>query len=678
MDQRAIHVPCSLPAKPVRWLRRFAAGVLSVCLAIGAGFGAPQADRRTVFTLIDESGTLKADRAGWRKQAASMLAFALNDGSSMALSGFGNTGRKLDLTPRYLDSSQEGLRNRKQLAALSMALTDTDRQTDLFDAIHQALSEISKLDAAVRESSPPAIVVLSDFQADPKPTETSKSDICQDLSDSRADLLLVGFGQVDPRMADFLASCVGTSPWGTINAPSDLLDVFWRIQRRYTSSLRIFERRLGADGRIGVPIPAWSEEILILAFSDDPAKPTDHWSWTVSSSGQQYDGRYYRLARINPTREMVQNGKFEVQLDNPHGITLSVVARGQFALRLTPDPGPPWLVGESVTFKEELVASTVGTPVTEWATSGRTEYACKVRLGSNTTSLRWHPEKQSFVGSALVPAGADSNATAELDIDGASWRSKIEARSWGSPLDLGLDAQERFVFTTWAPGWPASRVVRSRLPNRHLTVTVSYTGEVGASSKVLTFDVASPTLDLEIRPPAVRSAGLIRYVTTLFSASKPLIGTLSLRTRLDSGQVIQSQGDIPILVVFRPVWMRALVVSVLGIPLVVLCYLIIAGRNLPAWYLVPCDVNGKPIRGRDPVRLANHRRSFALDSLGLLGVAVRRSLLGKTRVRLRESATLRMERGADLNGPGVYPLAVGDTVVYRSGDKIVCYCVDRF
>ena len=285
-----------------------------------------------------------------------MLAFALNDGSSMAVSGFGNVGRKLDLTPRYLDSSQEGIRNRNQLAISSMALTDTDQQTDLFDAIRQSLSEISKLDPAVRRSSPPAIVLLSDFQVEPQPSDSEKTNICADLRTSHVDLLLVGFGRVDSRMANFLASCADTNPWGTISAPTAFVDLFWRIQRRYTSALRIFERRIGSQSRITLPVPSWSEEMFVLAFSDDSAKPTQTWTWNVGADGQQHEGRYYRLARINPSRDLTQTGKLDIDLRNATGITVSVVARGQLALRLATEPAPPWIEGESVTFREELVS----------------------------------------------------------------------------------------------------------------------------------------------------------------------------------------------------------------------------------------------------------------------------------------------------------------------------------
>lgn len=661
-------------------LKRLFWGLFLVAKSLGAVAPAPAAntapaDRRTVFVLIDESGTLKADAAGWRKQAAAMLAYALTDGSSMAMSGFGNAGRTLDLAPRYLDSSPDGIRNRMHLAELATALTDNDRQTDLFDAIRQALTEVSKMDTAVRQAAPPAIIVLSDFQPDPAPNEATRAQLCQDLRNSSSDLLLVGFGKVDTRVAEYLASCAGTTAWGAVGGPRALLDVFWKIHRRYTSSLRVYQRRLDGQSRFAVPVPPWSGELFLLASSDDPAKTVNQWQWSVLDARHQYEGRYYRLARLTPSPELLRKGVLDVGLENSSNIVLSVAASGQLALKTVMQPPAPWLIGESVIFRQELVSSKTGKPVAEWTNSGDVEYASSVDLSAgNHVPLRWEHETSSFEGTLIVPAEERLTGRAKLTIDGASWSQNISGTASSSPVDLGLDNQGRMVFQTWGPGWPASKVIRSILPNRRFKATIAMAG-FDAGISALEFDSGTQLHRMSIEPPA--SVDFSERLFAFFRPLRPLTGAVKVATQFETGQTVESQA-IPVVILFYPLWVRASIVIVVAGPIVFFALFLLIGRRLPPWHLVPCDDGGKPLRGRNPIRLANYRRSLSLDRHGVPGVAIKRSLFGATWVRLRGPVSLRTATGVSLDGHSNHRIAVGDILLYKAGGNTTSYRVDAF
>ena len=114
----------------------------------------------------------------------------------------------------------------------------------------------------------------------------------------------------------------------------------------------------------------------------------------------------------------------------------------------------------------------------------------------------------------------------------------MEATSLDYPIDLSLDGQGRFVLNAWAPGWAGSRTLRSRVPNRRFSLRMALAGDVGASSQVLSFDVANPTRALRIRPSANHSSPIREYLSGILTPSKSLTGTLHVETTLDSGQTL--------------------------------------------------------------------------------------------------------------------------------------------
>ena len=107
--------------------------------------------RHSVIVLVDESGTLRRD-PGWRNKAAALLAYGLPEGNALAISGFGNRGRKLELRPLALADAGEGRQNRELLAMRSSKLGAGDQQTDIYGAITQSLDQFTGMAPEIRQA----------------------------------------------------------------------------------------------------------------------------------------------------------------------------------------------------------------------------------------------------------------------------------------------------------------------------------------------------------------------------------------------------------------------------------------------------------------------------------------------------------------------------------------------
>jgi hypothetical protein len=169
---------------------RLSALPAEVAVFVGVILYAPHlaaSDKHTVVVLVDESGTLKKD-PGWRKRAASLLAYSLTSGSSLAISGFGNPGRSLPLKPLPIGDTGQELSNRKILSDCAFQLGDSDSRTDIYGAIRSALKEFASIPPRVRESSPPVMIILSDFVSDPVPTAADRETLCGDLRSQKGNL----------------------------------------------------------------------------------------------------------------------------------------------------------------------------------------------------------------------------------------------------------------------------------------------------------------------------------------------------------------------------------------------------------------------------------------------------------------------------------------------------------
>ena len=303
-----------------------------------------QAQRQTVFVLVDESQSLKADRAGWRKDAAALLAYSLSDGRSMSLSGFGDPGRKLDITPLPLDSTELGIQRRNSLANTAGSLKVSDNKTDLFGAIHDVLVEASKMDPLLRHSAPPVLVILSDFRTVPVRSSSEQQVLCEELQKSHVDLIEVGFGKVDFPTSNYLANCAGTSRWGVVSDPAALPEVFWKLQNRFTKSLKIFEGEFAGPRDVPIPIPEWADEVLLLGLNERDGETTSTWDWAGDNLKQMQvnPGGRYRLARVQVVRGAGVKAPTIIHVSKSPGVKLSAVARGQLVLRIKTEPPSPW------------------------------------------------------------------------------------------------------------------------------------------------------------------------------------------------------------------------------------------------------------------------------------------------------------------------------------------------
>ncbi len=655
-------------------------GLLILALGALSARGLP-AQRRTVFVLVDESGSLKSDRAGWRKQAASLLAYSLSDGSSMSLSGFGNAGRRLALTPALLDYTSTGLQRRDALARTAAELKDSDKQTDLFGAIHAVLVEASKMDPALRKSAPPALVVLSDFRSDPAPDPATRRGVCEELGTSHVDLVEVGFGSLDKASSDYLAACAGTTIWGRVSDPAALPEVFWKLQNRFTRSLKVFDD-MSRSGDVNVPVPAWAEELLVLGLNTTTGSATADWMWSSANLINVQQGERYRLGRVPDLPAAHKSGFISLQMGGSMiGLRVIAVARGALSLSVTSQPPPPWIRSEIVSLAANLTSAQSGAAVTEWQSAAAAQYGADVKVtGGGYFPLRLNPELKAFQGVMTIPSVPSLAAEVNVSIDGAVWSDSIEGAVVPLPLEAGLDGQGRLIARTWSFGAAAKEKMRSSIPNREFDVTLSAEGAVEVYPKSLHFNASAPEALFRVR--AKHQPTNQRSFTLWFEDEPPRVGSLALTTHLKSGQVIAS-GSVPLVIELQPLWKRAAIAIAVMLPALICLIALIRGRALPKWLLVPSDAFGNPVRGAEVVKLGAYRRSLDLKRYGMPGAVLYRSMGGRVSVRLHPGVELLpagMAKPQEVTSASLdSKVGLGDCLRYRKPDGTnLIYRIDAF
>jgi hypothetical protein len=660
-------------AAKVRWL-------LVLALALSAA-NPIQAQRQTVFVLVDESGSLKSDRAGWRKQAASLLAYSLSDGSSMSLSGFGDVGRRLALTPIPLDSTPSGNQRRESLARTAVSLGDSDRRTDLFGAIREVLVEASKMDPSLRKSAPPVLIVLSDFRPDPVPDFAAQRGFCEEIQRSRVDLIEVGFGALDRKTSDYLAACAGTSLWGAVSDPAALPEVFWKLQNRFTRSLKIFEQ-VPRTRDVRIPIPDWADELLVLGLSERSTDTTSDWSWSGKDLMQVQQGERFRLARIGIKQGAQRQAETAIQLSKTESVKLIAVARGPLVLTVSTKPTGPWVRSENVSTTARLTASRSGRVVTEWAAVPGAQYSSVLtNAGGIPTSLLFDPESNLFNGTMVVPSEPQLTAEASVSIDGANWLAHFGGAVVPLPVDAALDSQGRLMARAWTRSEFVEHKLRSALPNREFDITLEPTGPIEVNQKLFTFNASVTDVSFGVR--AKGEPRLADFLSNWFEDHPPQVGFITVTARLQTGQIITFTPPIPVVWELRPLWSRVAIAIALISGAFGALFVILRGRRLPPWLLVSSDIAGKPIRGADPIRLRAYHRSMDLTRYGMPGAVIYKSLGGKVGVRLRGNVRLRVAGSArpqDLHdGSGDSLIGIGDSLHCPKSDGAeLIYKVDAF
>jgi hypothetical protein len=633
--------------------------------------GATTNARRTVIVLVDESGTLKADRGGWRKEATSLLIDSLPDGSLMALSGFGEPGRKLELRPLPLDASPSGTASRRQLAATAQMLGDRDGKTDLYGAIGLSLAQFERLDPTSLRSAPPALIVLSDFQPDPLPSPEQERQVCDQLRRSGVQFLALGFGKVDKPRMQALSACSSGLPVATIAEPAGLLQAFWLLYRRLTNSLRVFDA--SAQASLAIPVPPWASELYVLGTSAN--RPASAWDWTVPGSMAGSAGRVYRIAKLTYSQGAAR--ALEIAIRQPEGVQISVVARGDLVVRLTHDSPQPWLVGEFVRFAALLTDTRRKQPANEWIPMSKAESAAFLRLPDGVESgLLLDPDSGSFRGGAMMPPRQTFSARALVSVDGAAWDAPLEAPVRDAPVKLGAGG-ELMAAKAWLPGQTVRVSLESALDNRSFTLFYNTSARAGACNGQIQFDAGNRRGVLRVQAGPGRATWRDWLI-----APATVTASLALKTVLENGQAVETPAAIPLLIPFYPTWLRLLLAALLLLPLMTLARVGVIGRRLPKWHLVACDTSGRTVASREPLRMAAYRKSLSLETFGIPRTALRRSLFGKTTVDLGPGVQLR-PGGVDLGiVPATkqpQPLQVGDLLIYQPAAGAGSACrVEKF
>jgi len=599
----------------------------------------------------------------------------------MSLTGFGDVGRSLAVKPLPLDSTKPGNKNRDFLSQTAGMLKDSDRNTDLFGAIHQVLVEVSKMDPSLRRSAPPALVILSDFRPDPIPDPKEKSSVCDELKRNNIDLVEVGFGDLDRATLDYLAECAGTSPWGIISDPAALPEIFWKLQNRFTKSLEVIDAEISLSKDIQIRIPEWATELLVIGVSSD-GQTTSDWGWTGQKLLQVQQGERYRFARLLLDEEARTSGSTSVHFSGAGKVRMMAVARGPLGLRVNTTPPSPWISGENVSVGATLISNISGKTVTEWEVAAGAEDSgeLKTSVGS-AVPLDFDPVGKSFKGTITVSAGPRLAGEVLVSINGAIWPAHFEGTVTALPVGTVLDALGRMVIQTWTPGRRVKRRLTSTLPNTEFDVTLETTGPMDVEPKHFTFNSAEPEASLLVRSTEPQMSH--RRMLDWLEDSPPQFGSIIVTTRLPSGQLISSSQPIPVVFVLRPLWERW-AVAIGGIVILVLAlFSVVRGRRLPAWYLVESDASGNPIPGTDPARLRCYRRSLDLGRLGMPGVVIYKSLNGRVGARMQGNvALLRMGCAKPAEPMQTYsdtPIGVGDTLESRRPDgSPIYYKIDTF
>lgn len=575
--------------------------------------------RRTVFVLVDESGTLRVDHDGWRREALALLAYALPNGSSVAISGFGNPERRLTLELSSLDDTEAGQTARRRIAERAANLSNDDRYTDLYGAIQQVVSKVASLDKAALRAAPPALILLTDFDADPQPDTAVRESACRSIRESGMELIAVGFGKVNTAAQTYIAACADTLPVATLKNPGDLVETFWKVARRLSRYIRVHTTSLTTSTPVQVTLPEWATEAAVLAFAPD--SPVSDWAWNVNGVSPASAGRYFRFCRI----PIKKDRRLSIMVTGTHPVRLSVAVRGDAVLSLTSRTPEPWLRGESIPFSVQLIAASSGKVIHEWVSIDEVDRAAWLRTDDQQPlPMELDLARATFSAPMLLPQAGPHHFTSTVLIDGTVWRAEMDATISPFPVQRTDGALRTWA---WVPG-NAEVKLTTDLGVRAFEALYTTSANLGHARGVARFGPASTTQTVRVR---TSSGSLIR---DWFRPLDPITGTMQMDIRLQSGQTVGGF-ETPVVISFTPLWIR---LALTAIPAVLLLA-VMRGRRLPAWHLIRLDASWKPIPG-DVIRLRTHRRRIDLSRHGLPGTSIRRPIVGQTFVQLGQDTAV--------------------------------------
>lgn len=584
---------------------------------------------RTVFVLVDESGTLRADHDDWRREALALLAYALPKGSNVAISGFGNPERRLTLELSSLDDREAGRTARRRIADRAASLSSDDRYTDLYGAIRQVVSKVGSMNNATLRAAPPALILLTDFEADPQPDAATREGVCRSIRESAMEIIAVGFGKVNAAAQSYIAACADTLPIATLTDPGDLVDTFWKVARRLSRYIRVHDTSLSPSTPVQLAFPDWATEAAVLAFAPD--SPVSDWGWDVNGTSPTDSGKYFRLCRI----PIKKDRRLSITTTGARPVRLSVAVRGDAVLGLTSRTPEPWLRGESIPFDVQLKAASSGRVIDEWVSIGEVDRAAWLRMDDQRPSpMEVDLAHAAFSVPMLMLQAGPHHFTSTVLIDGTVWRAETGAATQSFPVQRSDGALRTWA---WVPGG-ANLKVRTDLGVRAFEASYTTSANLGDAHGVASFGPASDTQTISVRTGSGSGTLLRNWLKPL----DPITGTIEMQIRLQNGQTIGGF-QAPVVISFVPIWIR---LALTAIP-TVLFMALIRGRRLPAWHLLRLDSSWKPVPG-GVIRLRSHRRRIDLSPHGLPGTVIRRSIVGPTIAQLGVDTAIWVQGNRDL------------------------------
>jgi hypothetical protein len=648
-------------------------GLLLVVLCSAAAAGRAQ-DSASVFLLVDESGSMKRDREGWRKEAARLLVYGLPNGSTIAASGFGDPEKPITLVPILLNDTAEGTRNRQALAARMESLGDADQKTDIYGALRAVLARIAEIDPDTRAAKPPYVIMLSDFEPSPDPGDQVRKSVCDDMKQTGAHLLAVGFGKVHRPTIGFLQSCGDTTVWGPVENPSSLMGVFWKIQRRISRALPMEQRTIEAGERVSFRLPSWAQQGFLLTWTRNIGGGAPVWKGDVEKTVQA-TGKSFRLARWTSS----PIGGIDFTCTVP--VELSVVAAGPIEVQASFDPPMPWLPKEPVRISAKLISSATGAAVTDWISTAATEASGKWEIGSEVTPLVVNPNNDAVEGSSSAPATeTSSTGVVEMSVGGASWTRNYKGHVVRSPFTIGNSYRAHRLFE-----WQRLTVpLESAFGDRDFTADVRPPAGFLANPQTIGFTKFTRSQSVSLQRSSAPSSLFVRVFGGLASAVRRVPETTTAEIVFDikpsTGLKRTDVARLTVELLPYPQWsLRTGAALVLGAP-IFLIVMAVVGPKFPRGFLKPCDLNGRPIGAGEMIELHKYRKRLRLDRWGLRNAALRTTYGKRIFVILGPGARLLKMSDGYRSSSAVSMLTctleVGDIVAAEDGGKTAAYIFD--
>lgn len=623
--------------------------------------------RHSVIVLVDESGSLQRD-PGWRNKAATLLAYSLPEGNALAISGFGNKGRILDLRPLALADAGDGRQNRDLLATRSLKLGAGDRQTDIYGAITQSLDQFAEMAPEIRQAAPPILIVLSDFRPDPNPTDSEKASVCRSLQQTNTQFIAVGFGSVNKAVMHELTTCsAGGLEWGIVSDFSALFDVFWKLEHRLTQQVPLAAREIATDSEsFRIDVPGWAKTLLVLATGGHPG-----WVWKLPPEALEYDSNGFRLIRLAGGTSALN-----IPITGGSGVRIAAVGFGSLSAALEFDPPKPWVTGETVTISAQLHAMPRGDLVEQWRSSSAEEASATWRLLGESVYLAFDPNAHAFKGFWRAGRGTGNLS---IDIGGGNWQHEDKSEVSAAAVTFsGLNDGVLFRRALFKDSGTSMQAL-SQLRNRSFDLIFEADGLLKPQPEHLHFGPGQHEASIRIQPSNGGRLSLVEMLRAIVEPPWEQASILRVSLVASSGERLAASEPIRVVVTSYPLWQRlGLALSALGGALMLLVGMI-AGRRFPAWFLIETDTKGKRVPGGRVLALGGHRRRIAIESIGLGDGALRCSLLG--RVSFHRSGDVELWPGgrsplADQRENGA--VQPGDIIAKKRSDgTIVAFTVER-